>query len=115
MNPFKTKSSNPTKLLYAVYDSKVGAYGEMYTARSEGEALRIFADTVNHPETHWNKHPEDYCLFEMGEYDYTEGKINPHNTPKSIIKASSVIKPVAQTQYPINPRIEPINQESAVQ
>lgn len=99
------EKKNPTKLIYSVYDSKIGAYGQIFLQLSEGEALRSFTDIVNDPQSAFNRHPEDYCLFEIGTWDYTEGKISCHNTPKSIIKASTVLKPLAQKEFPMNPRI----------
>lgn len=105
MKLFNRENNNPTKLIYSVYDSKIKAYGQIFLQMSEGEALRSFTDIVNDPQSIFNKHPEDYTLFEIGTWDYTEGKINCHNTPKSIIKASTVLKPLAQMNYPVNPRI----------
>lgn len=55
--------------IFTVFDSKVEAFLRPFFMQSKGEALRAFADTVNDKNTQLNRHPEDYTLFELGEYD----------------------------------------------
>ncbi len=61
--------------IYTVFDSKPHAYLPPFFMKSNGEAVRAFSDTVNNPESSFNKHPEDYTLFELGNYDESTGKI----------------------------------------
>lgn len=70
--------------IFSVYDSKVGAYAQPFFMRSKGEALRGWEDVVNDPSTNFYKHPEDYTLFELGEYDELSGRIENHSTPESL-------------------------------
>ena len=55
--------------IYTVYDHKAECYMKPFYMRSRGEALRSFADTVNTPDHPFNKYPEDFTLFECGEWD----------------------------------------------
>lgn len=64
---------------YVVYDSAAEAYGVPFFIRSKGEAVRGFAQAVKDPQTQINKHPADYTLFEIGEYDEISGEIKPYN------------------------------------
>lgn len=93
------------KYIYAVYDAKLNAFDDPFVLRTEGEALRGWTDAVNNEKTKFNQHPEDYVLFELGEYDYIDGKVEAYKTPKSVAKATTVKKPVAQMEFPINPKI----------
>lgn len=66
--------------VFAVYDSKVEAYMNPFCMRSKGEAIRAFTSTVNSGESAISKYPEDFTLFEIGEYDEMTGVLTPHET-----------------------------------
>lgn len=61
--------------IYAVYDSKGQSYTPPFFDHAEGRALRTFADCCNDTEHQFGKHPEDYTLFNLGEYDDNLGTI----------------------------------------
>nr|QJB19012.1 MAG: nonstructural protein [Microvirus sp.] len=77
--------------VFTVYDSKVGAYLRPFFMTTKGEALRAWTDTVNDKETAFNKHPEDYCLFELGTFDDQVGQFENHNQPISLGMALELI------------------------
>lgn len=60
-------------LLLSVFDSKVGAYGPVVMARSKGEAVRQFTDWCRDPQLPFGKHPADYRLVLVGEFDDVSG------------------------------------------
>lgn len=74
------------KMIYAIYDSKVNSYGTPFFLRTKGEALRGWIDAINDPrqETDLAKHPEDFTLMELGEYDETSGVFENHTAPISL-------------------------------
>jgi len=53
---------------FAVYDVKVEAYVHQFLAKTVGEGLRMFIDTVRQPKSQMSVHPEDFTLFETGEW-----------------------------------------------
>jgi len=55
--------------IYAVFDSKGEAYTPPFFDHAEGRALRTFADCCNDQTHQFGKHPEDYTLFHLGQYD----------------------------------------------
>ena len=67
------------KYIYAVKDLAVQAFGQPFTTRSPGEALRSFKDEVNRkgPEANIAAHPEDYELHHIGTYHEATGLIEP--------------------------------------
>lgn len=73
--------------VFSVYDSKAEAYLQPFFMMSKGEAVRGFTDLANDANTCFGKHPEDYTLFEIGEYDNSEGHLVPLDAHISIGKA----------------------------
>lgn len=70
--------------IYAIYDSKLEAYMQPFFMQSKGQAVRAFTDTVNDDKTQFWKHPEDFTLFELGEYDDSTGKVSSYTTNISL-------------------------------
>lgn len=78
--------------MYAVFDSKAAFFSKPFYDTSEGSAIRNFSDGVNDsstPNNMWNKHSEDYSLFQIGEYEDTTGELIAC-LPKSIVTASAL-------------------------
>jgi len=66
--------------IYAIHDSKAGAYLQPFFMPNHHMAMRTFQDCVNDPKHNFGMHPEDYNLFEIGEFnDLTSELI--YNTP----------------------------------
>lgn len=70
--------------VFSVYDSKAEMYLRPFLARSKGEALRGFSDASNDKTLEIGKHPEDYTLFYIAEFDESTGKYNNVLTPESL-------------------------------
>lgn len=62
------------KQVFAIYDTAVGAYLQPFFMRSPNEAIRSFRESANMDDHPFNKNPEDYTLFHLGEYDEETGK-----------------------------------------
>ena len=52
--------------------------------QAKPEAIRAFSDEANRPESAIFKHPGDYTLFQIGEYDIQTGLLVPLPTPSSL-------------------------------
>lgn len=59
--------------IVAVFDHKAEAFLKPVFVQSNGAAVRSFGDGVNNPETEFYKHPEDYTIFALGEWDDSNG------------------------------------------
>jgi len=55
--------------MFTVYDSKAELYLPPFYNQTTGQAVRAFGDTCNQKDHPFNKHPEDYTLFELGTFD----------------------------------------------
>lgn len=71
--------------IFTVYDSKTGIYCSPFYLKARGEALRSFIDTAsgNSKDTLIASHPEDFTLFELGEYDDCTGTFDLYPAPVS--------------------------------
>ena len=70
--------------VFTVFDSKVGAYLQPFFMRSRGEAIRAYTDMCNDGKSEFNKYPEDYTLFELGEYSDENAKFHMYDAPHSL-------------------------------
>jgi len=61
--------------IYSTYDAKVKAFHPPLAFRNSGEATRWFTDMSNDPKSNLCRYPEDYSLFETGEFNDESGLI----------------------------------------
>lgn len=61
--------------IYGIYDNKVEAYNTPFFARSNGEAIRMFANAVNQEGSDFNRWANDYCLYRIGSFNADTGEI----------------------------------------
>lgn len=82
------------KKIFAVKDLATDCYGNPFAMNTSGEATRSFSNEVNsnNPNSGIATNPEDYILYELGEYDDDKGKITIHETPELIVRAKDVYK-----------------------
>lgn len=64
------------KGLYSIRDEKSGIYCPPYCVVSRGIAIRDFADLVMDKSTVLFKHPGDYRLYYMGDFDDLSGRVD---------------------------------------
>lgn len=70
--------------LFLIRDVKSEDWGKILQARTIGEMVRIVEDEVNSENSMLAKHPEDYTLFHVGEYDRNEGQFKQLPQPISL-------------------------------
>lgn len=70
--------------VFTVYDSKAEAFATPFFMQSTGQALRAWTDTCNDEQTQINRHPEDFTLFHLGDFDSFTGKFENLPTPQSL-------------------------------
>jgi len=78
--------------IFSMYDSKVEAYNKPFHQTTKGEALRTFIDAVNDERSPMSKHPEDYSLFQIGEFDDQTGKYTSNEKPVHIANAHEFVR-----------------------
>lgn len=75
--------------IYSIYDSKAQAFNSPFYARSKGEAIRNFQHMANEdkPDNMVWHYPEDYSLFELGDFDSEKGLLIPYKDSVALGKA----------------------------
>lgn len=63
--------------IFTVFDAKAEAYLQPFYARTNGEAIRSFAEACSNPEHNFCKYGADFTLFDIGEFDENTGVITP--------------------------------------
>lgn len=76
--------------IFAIYDQKLEAYNRPFFLISDGVAIRAFQDEINNKESELSKHPDDYELYKIGEYNEETGEINP-NLPQLIASGRALV------------------------
>ena len=63
--------------MFAVFDSAVQGFGRPIFGQSVGQVVRSFSDEVNRnaPDNPYFKHPEDYELRLLGQFDDETGRV----------------------------------------
>lgn len=59
--------------VFSVFDTKAELYRSPFYMNTVGEALRAFQDLANDPSSQVNKHPGDFQLVLIAEYDDATG------------------------------------------
>lgn len=73
--------------IVAIYDVKAESYHKPIFVQSNGAAVRAFGDAVNDPSTEFHKHPEDYLMFSLGDYDDQTALFHLDVAPLELAKA----------------------------
>lgn len=62
----------------AIRDRAIDSYGQPFYSSSVGGAVRSFSDEINRSaeNNQLNKHPEDFDLFLLGEFDDQTGEFD---------------------------------------
>jgi len=70
--------------MFTVFDSKLEAYLQPFYMQSKGAAIRAWIDTINDSNSQFNKHPGDFTLFEIGEWDQLTCAITQYATKQNL-------------------------------
>jgi hypothetical protein len=67
-----------------VKDRAADAYGRPMFVPSIGVAIRSFSDEINHKnaDNQLYNHPDDFDLYELGQFDDNTGLFTLHEQPK---------------------------------
>jgi len=79
-------------VIFSVYDLKAKAYLPPFFLPKEEMAVRVFTDCVNDPTHQFSKHPNDYTLFKLGDFNDDTGELFPESIPDIIAEAKALTK-----------------------
>jgi len=78
--------------IFVIHDVKANCYMEPWFLQQQAIAQRAFSDCVNDPDHNFGRHPEDYTLFNIGEYNDQNAKIE-WIPPQSLGNGIEYLKP----------------------
>lgn len=76
--------------MYSVYDTAALAYTLPWYLHRREQAIRTFSNMCKDPEHQYNKNPEDFTLYYLGEYDDENGNIEMMDRPEALLKGVDV-------------------------
>lgn len=82
--------------VYSIFDDKAKAYAQPFFLLQHGQAIRAFGDEVGNPQSSINKHPSDYHLYLLGEYDDISGKFKSLDSPIFLSHGVDFVKDVVK-------------------
>lgn len=81
-------------IYFSVFDHKTQAYGQLFPSQTEGSAVRAFQDSINDGNSMVNKHPDDFALFKVAEFNDETGLFDTkYEPPQLVCNATALIKP----------------------
>lgn len=78
--------------MYIVYDGKSESYTLPMFHLAVGDAIRNFTQAANSKESMIGLYPEDFSLFECGEYDEQTGKFSLYKAIKHVANAIDLVQ-----------------------
>lgn len=66
-----------TLFMFSIYDNKADAFNTPFFMAARGQAVRAFTDLVNDGQSAISKHPEDYKLCVLGEFNVVTAEFMP--------------------------------------
>lgn len=79
-------------VICAVRDSAVQAFGRPFVVQARGQAIRSFQDECKNESSDIAKHPSDYDLYVIGEFNDENGEITPQ-VPQLLLRAVDATLP----------------------
>lgn len=84
--------------VFAILDTKSNIFNVPFFMRTTGEAIRAFADLANDPQSMLYKHPDDFRLFHIAEYDQELAAFEAPAKPTPLGSAGEFKRPNPQLQ-----------------
>ena len=77
--------------IFSINDVKAASFGQPFFAMNKGIAVRMFSDLVNDKNSMVSKHPDDFKLYMLGEFDDNSGGLSPVAQPEFLHSASEFV------------------------
>jgi hypothetical protein len=91
------------RIMVSVYDKKAEEFQGLFLVPSLNVAIRMFIDTLSDSETVMCKHPADFALYQVGNFEIACGGVEP--SLMLIIEAEEAIRRQPQV-YGVLPEVE---------
>jgi len=77
---------NRVSQIFATYDRAAESFMNPFVVPHSGVAIRGFTDAINSSgDSDISKHPDDFDLYYIGDFDASTGFVTPHPEGKSLV------------------------------
>ena len=73
--------------IYAIKDQAIEAFSQPFFVQAQGQAVRMFMDESKNEQSQINRHPEDFELWYIGEFDEQTGQITAAANVERVARA----------------------------
>lgn len=70
--------------MFAVYDDKAKAHLTPFFLPETAQAVREFSNCINMENHAWARNPEDYSLWELGQFENTHATLETYAKPEPL-------------------------------
>ena len=77
--------------IYAIKDQAIEAFSQPFFVQAQGQAVRMFMDESKNEQSQINRHPADFELWYMGEFDEQTGTITGATNIERVARAIDFI------------------------
>jgi len=77
---------------YTIFDTKSLTYSNPFYAPTTGAAIRIVSDAAQDPNSQLSRHPADFIVYCVGEYDDSNGVFLPIDPREHVVDVIALIK-----------------------
>lgn len=83
------------KPLFSIKDRAIDGFNVPFSDHSHQSAIRAFRDEVNKPpeQSQVAKHPDDYDIYCIGEFNAENGTLVPLEQPELIARGKDLVNP----------------------
>lgn len=76
--------------IVAIRDRHAAVFSQPMYFATEGAAIRAFQDALNDTQSQMHKHPDDYDMYLLGEWNDTDGKFKNAELPTIIARGGQL-------------------------
>lgn len=87
--------------VFSVYDNKASVWMQPFFCLAVGQAIRAFADEARRSDSLIGRHPADYVLFMIGDFEEFSGRLVPAPVPVNLGMGSDHVAPAVQASLPL--------------
>lgn len=92
--------------VYSIYDSVARMYDRPMCFRNDEEAKRSFIDLVENDQTVLARHPSNFSLVSIGEFDDSDASLRPQDNVYTVMTAIEVAGAKAAEEQLIKEHVE---------
>lgn len=82
--------------MYSVFDLQAQSFGFPFTAKTDGAAIRIFANETNRSDDSnlLHNHPADFVLFAVGTFNSESGEVVAFQPAPTRLKSGTEVQTI---------------------